>query len=174
MVEEKSRGRSRCTSDLMSKHWRCGPSRSRAATSATRPCCPNCSAKSHQIRMSDRLPLTELTTRANAMTRLPHVGGAHAVIPPRKNAKPWKLTSTGAIARNKAVRTSRYLGKTLWRRWSGYHRRSRVEAKMNCIKLLGQSLMARDFDRQVAGLQVRIAVLNGYSALGRPITETVG
>ena len=100
--------------------------------------------------------------------------GAHAVIPPRKNAKPWKPTSTGAIARNEAVRASRYLGKTLWRRWSGYHRRSRVETKMNCIKLLGQSLMARDFDRQVAELQVRIAVLNGYTALGIPITEAVG
>ena len=99
--------------------------------------------------------------------------GAHAVIPPRKNAKPWKPTSSGAIARNEAVRASRYLGKTLWRRWSGYHRRSRVEAKMNCIKLLGQSLMARDFDRQVAELQVRIAVLNGYTALGIPITEAV-
>ena len=100
--------------------------------------------------------------------------GAQAVIPPRKNAKPWKPTSTGAIARNEAVRASRYLGKTLWRRWSGYHRRSRVETKMNCIKLLGQSLMARDFDRQVAELQVRIAVLNGYTALGIPITEAVG
>lgn len=100
--------------------------------------------------------------------------GANAVIPPRKNAKPWKPTSTGAIARNEAVRASRYLGKALWRRWSGYHRRSRVEAKMNCIKLLGQSLMARDFDRQVAELQVRIAVLNGYTALGIPITEAVG
>lgn len=29
--------------------------------------------------------------------------GAHAVIPPRKNAKPWKPTSPGAIARNDAV-----------------------------------------------------------------------
>ena len=28
---------------------------------------------------------------------------AHAVVPPRKNAKPWKPTSTGAIARNDAV-----------------------------------------------------------------------
>ncbi|EEX14639.1 ISSpo9, transposase [Citreicella sp. SE45] len=39
---------------------------------------------------------------------------------------------------------------------------------MNCIKLLGQSLMARDFDRQVDELQVRIVVLNGYTALGIP------
>jgi hypothetical protein len=52
---------------------------------------------------------------------------AHAVIPPRKNAKPWKPTSAGAIARNEAVNASRYLGRVIWRRWSGYHRRSRVE-----------------------------------------------
>jgi len=57
------------------------------------------------------------------------VRGAHAVIPPRKNTKPWKPTSAGAIARNEAVSAQQYLGHTLWRRWSGYHRRSRVETK---------------------------------------------
>ncbi len=100
--------------------------------------------------------------------------GAHAVIPPRKNAKPWQPKRAGAIARNEAVNASRYLGRSLWRRWSGYHRRSRVESKMNCIKLLGQSVMARDFDRQVAEIQVRIAVLNRYTALGRPVTQAIG
>ena len=99
---------------------------------------------------------------------------AHAVVPPRKNAKPWKPTSTRAIARNDAVNAQQYLGRTLWRRWSGYHRRSRVETKMHCIKLLGQSLMARDFERQVAEIQIRIAVLNRYTALGIPVTEPVG
>ncbi|SFI10258.1 hypothetical protein SAMN04488021_1741, partial [Paracoccus aminovorans] len=39
---------------------------------------------------------------------------------------------------------------------------------------LGQRLMARDFDRQVAELQVRIAILNRYTALGTPVTEAVG
>ena len=53
--------------------------------------------------------------------------GAHAVIPPRKNAKPWKPSTAGAIARNEALRASRYLGRAIWRNWSGYHRRSRVE-----------------------------------------------
>ena len=42
------------------------------------------------------------------------------------------------------------------------------------VKLLGQRLMARDFDRRVAELQVRIAVLNGYTALGTPVTDAVG
>ena len=79
--------------------------------------------------------------------------GAHAVIPPRKNAKPLKPTSAGAIARNETVSAQQYLGRTLSRRWSGYHRRSRVETKMHCMKLLGQSVMARDFERQVVEIK---------------------
>ncbi|MBN9887287.1 MULTISPECIES: IS5 family transposase [Salipiger] len=101
--------------------------------------------------------------------------GAHGVIPPRKNAKPWKPSTAGAIARNEALRAAKYLSRAIWRRWSGYHRRSRVETKMHCVKLLlGQSLMVRDFDRQVAELQVRAAVLNGCTALGIPVTEPMG
>ena len=100
--------------------------------------------------------------------------GAHAVIPPRKNAKPWKTITAGAVARNESLRASKYLGRAIWRNWSGYHRRSRVETKMHCMKLLGQRLMARDFDRQVAEFQIRVAVLNGFTALGIPETQAVG
>jgi hypothetical protein len=82
--------------------------------------------------------------------------GAAAIIPPRKNAKPWKPDTAGAIARNEILRTSKRVGRTIWRRWSGYHRRSRAETKMHCVKLLGQRLSARDFDRQVAEVQVRV------------------
>ena len=45
---------------------------------------------------------------------------------------------------------------------------------MHCVKLLGQRLSAREFGRQVAELQIRIAVLNGFAALGIPITEAMG
>jgi hypothetical protein len=100
--------------------------------------------------------------------------GAAAIIPPRKNAKPWKPDTAGAIARNEILRTSKRVGRTIWRRWSGYHRRSRAETKMHCVKLLGQRLSARDFDRQVAEVQVRVAVLNGFTALGTPTTEVTG
>ena len=100
--------------------------------------------------------------------------GAAAIIPPRRNGKPWKPDSPGAIARTEILRTSKRVGRTIWRRWSGYHRRSRAETKMHCVKLLGQRLSARDFDRQVAEVQVRVAVLNGFTALGTPITEVVG
>ena len=99
---------------------------------------------------------------------------AHAVIPPRKNAKMWKHDTAGAKARNEAVRSSKYLGRALWRNLTGYHRRSRVETKMHCVKLLGQRLSARDFDRQVAEIQIRAAILNGFTALGIPRTVAVG
>ena len=100
--------------------------------------------------------------------------GAHDVIPPRKNAKPWKTETAGAVARNEALRASKHLGRALCRRWSGYHRRSRAETKMHCVKLLGQRLMARDFDRLVAEFQIGVAVLNGYTALRIPVTKVAG
>lgn len=52
-------------------------------------------------------------------------------------------------ALDEAISASRGLGRTTWKRWSGYHCRSGDESKMNCIKLLGQSLMAKDFGRRL-------------------------
>ena len=98
---------------------------------------------------------------------------ACAVIPARKNARPWLETTPGAQARNDTVRATRRLGRTIWKRWSGYHRRSLVETKMRCFKLLGERVMARDFDRQVAELQIRAAILNRFTALGTPQTQRV-
>ncbi|MCA3473562.1 MAG: IS5/IS1182 family transposase, partial [Rhodobacter sp.] len=54
------------------------------------------------------------------------------------------------------------------------HRQSRAETRMQRVKLPGQRLSARDFDRQVAEVQVRVAVLNGSSAPGIPVTEAEG
>ena len=45
---------------------------------------------------------------------------------------------------------------------------------MHCVKLPGQRLSAHEFGRQVAELRIRIAVLNGFTALGIPITEAGG
>ncbi|CAM4025162.1 Transposase, truncated [Paracoccus yeei] len=60
--------------------------------------------------------------------------------------------------------------RAIWRNWSGYHRRSRVETKMNCVKQLGLRLMSRDFARQVAEVQIRAAVMNRFTTLGIPVT----
>lgn len=45
---------------------------------------------------------------------------------------------------------------------------------MHCLESVGQRLSARDFDLQVAKFQMRVAVLNGFTALGIPVTETEG
>ena len=96
---------------------------------------------------------------------------AHAVIPPRKNAKPWKNSTIRSIARNKLPQTVKHLGRTIWKKWSGYHRRSLVETKMHCIKLLGDKLSAWSFQSQVNEIHVRVAVLNRFTELGRPCIQ---
>ncbi|WP_374527263.1 IS5 family transposase [Acinetobacter sp.] len=98
---------------------------------------------------------------------------AHAVIPPRKNARPWKDTKVHSLERNELLRTVKHLGRTIWKKWSGYHRRSLVETKMHCIKLLGDKLSARNFQSQVNEIHARVAVLNKFTELGRPHTRVV-
>jgi hypothetical protein len=100
--------------------------------------------------------------------------GAAAVIPPRRNGKPWKEPTAGAAVRNEALRRCRRLGRAIWKRWTGYHRRSLIEARMRCLKLLRERIMSRDFDRQVAELQIRAAILNRFTALGTPLTQRAG
>ena len=96
----------------------------------------------------------------------------HAVIPPRKNARPWKDKKLGSLERNELLKTVKRLGRTLWKKWSGYHRHSLVETKMHCIKLLGDKLSARNFQSQVNEIHAPCAaVLLKYSTeLGRPHT----
>lgn len=54
------------------------------------------------------------------------------------------------------------------------HGRSGVETKRNCLKLLGQRLTARDFDRQVTEVQIRVAGPNRFTVRGILVTAAVG
>ena len=96
--------------------------------------------------------------------------GAQAVTPPRRNAQPWKAHDPAAASRNEALRAVRRLGSRIWKKWSGYHRRSLVETKMHYFKRLGERVMARTFERQVVELHVRVALLNRFTQIGRPTT----
>ena len=44
---------------------------------------------------------------------------------------------------------------------------------MHCAKLLGQPLMPRDFDRQVAEFQIRISRLNDDTAPGALVRKVI-
>ena len=91
---------------------------------------------------------------------------ATAIIPIRKNGRPWKEDCPAAIARNETLRATRHYGREFWKRWTGYHVRSRVEAKMRCLKAFGERIAARHPDSQTAEIQIRVALMNRFSALG--------
>ena len=99
--------------------------------------------------------------------------GAEAVIPIRRNGRAWKEDCPAATARNEILRATRHLGRALWKKWAGYHVRSRVEAQMNCLKLFSERIMSRDPNRQTAEIQIRIAIMNRFSALGRAEIKAV-
>jgi hypothetical protein len=112
---------------------------------------------------------------------------ATPIIPIRRNGRACKEDCQAARPRNDSRRATRHDGRAFWKRWTGYHARRRIQAKplivcsqttagqwMHCVKLLGQRLSARDFDRQVAEIQIRAAILNGFTALGIPHTVAVG
>jgi len=76
--------------------------------------------------------------------------GGTAIIPIRKNGRFWKEDCPAARARNDILRATRHLGRAIWKRWSGYHIRSRIEAKMRGLKSFGERIASRDPDRQTA------------------------
>lgn len=91
---------------------------------------------------------------------------ANPIIPIRKNGRLWKAECQAAITRNETQRATRHYGRAFWKRWTGYHARSRIEAKMRCLKAFGERIAARDPDRQTAEIQIRIALINRFNALG--------
>jgi hypothetical protein len=44
---------------------------------------------------------------------------------------------------------------------------------MHCIKLLGDKLCSMNFDSQVSEFHTRVAILNKFTELGRPLTQVV-
>lgn len=80
---------------------------------------------------------------------------AQAGTPPRRSAPPWKAHDRTVALRNEAPRAVRHLERSVWKKWSGYHRWSLGETNMHCFKRLGQRVLARTFERQVMELHVR-------------------
>jgi hypothetical protein len=64
------------------------------------------------------------------------------------------------------LRATKYYGRAFWKNWTGYHARSRVEAKMRCLEASGARIAARDPDRQTAEIHIRVARMNRFTALG--------
>ncbi len=98
---------------------------------------------------------------------------AEAVIPVRRNGRIWTTDGPGVEARNETLRATKLLGRAIWKKWSGYHRRSLAETKMSCFKRLGQCVSAKTIDRQITELKIRAKVLNRFSQIGTPTTVRI-
>ncbi|WP_424988056.1 IS5 family transposase [Microbulbifer sp. S227A] len=122
------------------------------------------------VQIPDGEPIGSVTADGAYDTRRCHTAiterQATAIIPIRKNGRPWKEDGPAAVARNDILRATRHFGRAFWKRWTGYHLRSRVEARMRCLKAFGERIAARDPDRQTAEVHIRIALMNRFSALG--------
>ena len=44
---------------------------------------------------------------------------AYAIIPVRRDGRPWKKDSPGKAARNETLRAIKRLGRTIWKKWAG-------------------------------------------------------
>lgn len=92
--------------------------------------------------------------------------GGTAIIPIRRNGRLWREDCPAARARNEILRATQRLGRPVWKRWFGYHARSRIEARMRCLKAFGERIASRDPDRQTAEIHIRIARMNRFNAAG--------
>ena len=120
-------------------------------------------------------PLLTVTGDGSYDAQLVHAAvirrNATHIIPLRKNARVHK---GDAFARSNAASAAcKRLGRKLWKSWSGYHRRSLVETKTNCVKRQGERAMSRTFERQVNELHIRATILNPSTEPGRPQTVAV-
>lgn len=102
--------------------------------------------------------------------------GIKATIPPREDAK-IKLhgnTKDITIARDEIVRDIRKLGRRVWKRQSGYHRRSLAETAMFRFKrILGNNLHAILFENQTVEAIIKCNILNKMTEIGMPVSYAV-
>lgn len=92
---------------------------------------------------------------------------ARAVIPPRRNGRIW---GNGQMDdRDAHLRRIAEIGRTAWKKESGYHRRSLAETGIFRLKkIFGAALSARKPENQQQEVRLRCVALNRMTALGMP------
>lgn len=101
--------------------------------------------------------------------------GAEPKIPPPQNAVIGDPINEAVIQRNKAIRAIMGLGgndeaRALWKKLTGYHRRSLVETTMFRYKtIFGSNLRSRNWKNQKIEIMIKCYALNEMTKLGMPI-----
>ena len=86
-----------------------------------------------------------------------------------------KNPTTGEELRNRLLENIwQSGGKSIWKKTSGYHRRSLVETHMSRLKgILGGVLRGRKFKNQITEARIMAKILNKMTLLGMPQSEKV-
>lgn len=95
--------------------------------------------------------------RRRAQTRL--------IIPPRKNAKPWKTSIAGTVTGNAALRRARLPCRSAVATMVPLVPR---QTKMGCVELPGQGLMTQGFGRQIPGPLSRLTAIRVQKSVAEP------
>jgi Transposase DDE domain len=101
---------------------------------------------------------------------------ARAVIPPRRDAKVERHGNSSGprLARDENLRRIRKVGRSAWKKESGYHERSLVETAMFRMKtIFGDGVSSRTEARQATEAGVRCRALNIMTHQGMPRSERV-
>jgi hypothetical protein len=98
------------------------------------------------------------------------------IIPPREDAAIW-TDEQGKILqhpRNDALRVIDKIGRTEWKKQSGYHRRSKAEVAMFRYKVIfGPKMYARKMCNQKTEVRIKCACINKFNRLGMPVSVKV-
>ena len=103
--------------------------------------------------------------------------GAKPIIPPRKrgrlNEPPWAINRNNYILEILGLGNDD-LGRSIWKKLTGYHKRSLVETAFSRYKgLMGANLYSRRMDHQINESQIKCLILNKMTRLGMPRYEMV-
>ena len=101
---------------------------------------------------------------------------AGAVVPPRRDAKIKRHGNSSGprLARDENLRRSRQIGRSAWKKESGYHERSLAETAMFRIKtIFGDGVASRSSAQQATEAGIRCRALNIMTHQGMPKSERV-
>jgi len=102
--------------------------------------------------------------------------GAKAIIPPRRGAKIEQHGNMSAPPkpRDENIRGIRKLGRSGWKKRSGYHTRSLIETAMGRIKtIFGGHLSAINFEQQATESFIKVRALNIMTMIGMLISVPI-
>ena len=98
------------------------------------------------------------------------------LIPPRRGARIAQHGNCkrSPLPRDENIRGIRSLGRSAWKKKSGYHCRSLAETAMFRIKtIFGDKIPSRVFENQATEALLRCRLLNIMSTMGMPQTEAI-